>query len=109
MRKELSDGSLSSKKWWNTVNTLSGKSIRSDIPVLKDQHQVYTTAKEKAQKFCQTFAAKCQLDSADDPAPDSQHSTTCKIERVTFKAKDIRKLLRNLQADKATGPDNIPA
>lgn len=62
LRKKLSDGSLSSKKWWNTVNTLSGKSTRTDIPVLKDQHHVYTTAKEKAQKFCQTFAAKCQLD-----------------------------------------------
>ena len=26
LKRELSDSSLSSKKWWNTVNTLSGKS-----------------------------------------------------------------------------------
>lgn len=31
LRNELSDGSLSSKRWWNTVNTLSGKPTRSDI------------------------------------------------------------------------------
>ena len=51
LKKELSDGSLSSKKWWNTVNTLSGKSTRTNIPVLKDKDQVCTTAKQKAQKF----------------------------------------------------------
>ena len=28
---------------------------------------------------------------------------------IAFKVKDIRKLLRNLQPDKATGPDEIPA
>ena len=109
LRKELSDGSLSSKKAWNTVNTLSGKPTRTDIPVLKDQHHVYTTAKEKAQKFCQTFAAKCQLDNADELAPDCPLTTTCKIERVTFKAKDVRRLFKNLQPDKTSGPDNIPA
>ena len=31
------------------------------------------------------------------------------MEKVTFKAKDVKKHLRKLQPDKATGPDNIPA
>ena len=109
LRKELSDGSLSSKKWWNIVNTLSGKSTRTDIPVLKDDQQVYTSARDKAEKFCQTFATKCQLDNAEDPAPQVQQSTTCTKERIAFRHKDVRKLLRNLQPDKATGPDEISA
>jgi len=109
LRKELSDGSLSSKKWWNTVNTLSGKPTRAAIPVLKDGHQVFTTSKDKAEKFCQTFAAKCQLASAEEPAPKVQQSTTCSMKKIAFKVKDIRKLLRNLEPDKATGPDEIPA
>ena len=31
LREELSDGSLTSNQWWNTVNTLSGNSARADI------------------------------------------------------------------------------
>ena len=60
-------------------------------------------------KFCQTFAAKCQLASAEEPAPKVQQSTTCSIKKIAFKVKDIRKLLRNLQPDNATGLDEIPA
>ena len=61
LKKELSDGSLSSKKWWNTINTLSGKSTRADIPVLKDKHQVFTSAKEKAERFCTIFTRNASL------------------------------------------------
>lgn len=46
---------------------------------------------------------------SDEPAPDCPLLTASSMERVTFKAKDIRRLLQNLQPDKATGPDNIPA
>ena len=90
-------------------HTLFRKSTRADIPVLKDEQQVFTSAKGKAEKFCQTFASKCQLDSAEEPAQVLQQTTSCSKERITFRAKDIKKLLRNLQPDKATGPNEIPA
>ncbi len=109
LKRELSDGSLSSKKWWNTVNILSGKSTTADIPVFKDEHQAYTSANDKAEKFCQTFATKCQLDNADEPTPQVQHSTASSKEQIAFRTKDVRKLLRNLQPDKATSSDEIPA
>lgn len=109
LREELSDFSLTSKKWWNTVNTLAGKSTRADIPVLKDGRNVHTTSKDKAEKFCQTFAAKCQLPGAEEPAPEVQHSESCSLEKIAFRVKDVRKLLRNQQPDKATDPDEIPA
>ena len=58
LKRELSDSNLSSKKSGNTVNTLSGKFTWADIPVLKDEHQTFTLANEKAEKFCQTFATE---------------------------------------------------
>ena len=36
-------------------------------------------------------------------------STTSSIEKLTFKPKEVKRHLHNLQPDKATGPDNIPA
>ena len=49
LKRELSDSSLSSKKWWNTVNTLSGKlppnanSRMQRIPLLKFSDQQHTS------------------------------------------------------------------
>ncbi|XP_072021894.1 uncharacterized protein [Amphiura filiformis] len=50
-------------------------------------------SKDKAEKFCQTFAAKCQLASAEESAPEVQHSARCSMEKVAFKVKDSSKRL----------------
>ena len=69
LRKDLADKTLSSKKWWRIVNTLSGRNARSDIPVIEHQQVTYITARDKAETFCQTFAEKCTLHGAEDEAP----------------------------------------
>ena len=55
-----------------------------------------------------TTSVKCRLQAADDPAPDVTSTTTESINIVTFKPKHVKKLLQQLQPDKATGPDHIP-
>ena len=91
LKEEPTDGSLSSKDWLFKVNTLSG--IQTDIPVLKNGDQVYITAKEKAELFSQIFAKKYHLDSADEIAPAVPQSTQHTIAKITFKTKDVHKLL----------------
>ena len=108
IKKELSDGSLSSKEWWSKVNTMSGNKTKADVPVLKNEDQVLTTAKEKAEIFCQTFAKKCHLDDACDPAPDSHNNSHHSIDKIAFRPKDVRRILKKLNVDKANGPDEIP-
>ena len=108
LKEELTDGSLSSKEWWNKVNTLSGRKTKADIPVLKDDDQVYTTAKEKAEALGNIFARKCHLDEAEESAPEVQQATHHVMDKVAFKAKDVKRHLRKLNPDKATGPDEIP-
>ena len=108
LREDLTDKTLSSKKWWRIVNTLSGRTARSDIPVIEHQNIAHITARDKAEIFCKTFAEKCCLQGAEDQAPDVSRSTTKSINKVTFKPKDVRKLLQHVKSDKATGPDQIP-
>ena len=81
--------SLSSKEWWNKVNTISGNTTKADDPVLKNQDQVYTTAKEKAELLSQTLANQCQMEDAYDPAPDVHNSTQHTTNKITFKFKDV--------------------
>ena len=89
------------------VNTLSGRTAHSDIPVIEHQNTAHITARSKAETFCQTFAETCRLQAADDPAPDVTPTTTESINKVIFKPKHVKKLLQQLQPDKATGPDHI--
>lgn len=76
LREDLADKTLSSKKWWRIVNTLSGRTARSDIPVIEHQGVAHTTARAKAETFCQTFAKKCRHQDAEDQAPDVCPTTT---------------------------------
>ncbi|KAJ8356350.1 hypothetical protein SKAU_G00191440 [Synaphobranchus kaupii] len=108
LRKDLADKTLSSKKWWRIVNTLFGRTARSDIPVIEHQGVAHIKVRDKAKTFCQTFAEKCRLQNAEDQAPEVCPTTTKSFDKVVCKPKDIRKLLQHLTPDKATGPDLIP-
>ena len=55
---------------------------KADVPVLKNHNQVFTTAKEKADLFTQTFAQKCHWDDACNPAPDAQSNTHHSIDKI---------------------------
>ena len=108
LKKDLADKTLSSKKWWRIVNSLSGRNARSDIPVIEHQQVAHITARDKAETFCQTFAEKCTLQGAEDVAPHVLPSTSKSFDKIVFKPKHVRKLLQHLKPDKATGPDLIP-
>jgi hypothetical protein len=76
--------------------------------VIEHQKTAHITTRSKAETFCQTFADKCRLQAAHDPAPNVTPTTTESINKVIFKLKHVKKLLQQLQPDKATGPDHIP-
>ena len=90
------------------MNTISENTTKADDPVLKNQDQVYTTAKEKAELLGQTLANQCQMEDVYDPAPDVHNNTQHTIDKITLKFKDVKRILRNLSLDKATSPDEIP-
>ena len=108
LTKELTDNTITGKRWWRLVNSISGRAAVTDIPVIIHNNTAHITAREKAEVFCTAFAQKCHLQDASAPAPHIKQSTSCTIENITFKPKDINRLLKGLKPDKASGPDQIP-
>ena len=108
LTKELTDNSLSGKRWWKLVNSLSGRAAISDISVIIHNDTAHITAREKAEVFSTAFSQKCHLPDASAPAPHITHSPSCTIDNIAFKPKDIKRLLKGLKPDKASGPDQIP-
>ena len=108
LRDELTDTGISSKKWWKTVNSLSGKSSKTSIPVLKKNESLYSSAKEKSEVLADTFANKCKIEDANDTAPEVNKHCTKTMSSFKFKPKEIRQVLKKLNIEKATGMDQIP-
>ena len=108
LREDLTDSNISSKKWWQVVNSLSGKTTQTNIPVIEENGNAHTTARDKAEAFCKIFAEKCRLPHADAPPPILDVETEASLDNITFRPKNVRKQLRRLKPDKATGPDRIP-
>ena len=63
----------------------------------------------KAEALSQQFSSVFNIDSQDEILPTCDTPNFTKINNITFTAKGVEKLLRNLKPGKAAGPDNLPA
>ena len=109
LKNDLADRSLSSKNWWGIVNSLSGGTGHSEIPAIEKSDTVYTTAKDKANIFCEIFAEKCRLEDGHLQPQEAVVHPPVLLDKVVFKPKDITKILRRLKPDKASGLDQVPS
>ncbi len=105
-REKLTSDS-NSKNWWWAVKRLQGVYGHPGIPTLQDASGTYPTSQSKADAFCKLFATKCTIENSDDPPPQVEPLTTNRIDHVMFRPRDIRRRMRKLDPNKATGPDNI--
>ncbi|XP_053387818.1 uncharacterized protein LOC128551202 [Mercenaria mercenaria] len=106
---KLKTGTSSSKDWWKTLKPFITKDSSVSIPPLIDPFTNTPTtndAAEKADLLNTYFAIQTRLDDETPPYP-----TIPPIERqlspVTLIPKEVEDVLRNLQIDKASGPDGI--
>ena len=116
-RNKLSAGNLSDRGWWSTIKQAGGSCRNTAIPTLVDQsgHESVSNT-EKAECFGQLFASKCSLGGNDFPAthhfadfPRVRQRTAQTLSSVHFRQATVRRELRRLNPEKATGPDAVPA
>ena len=78
------------------------------IPPLYHENRFITDFKERAELFNSFFSKKCSLLANHGELPTSLSFRTDKrLSSVTFSAEDIRKIIQDLQHNKAHGHDNI--
>lgn len=109
LKNVLVDRSPSSKKWWGIVNSPSGRTGHSEIPAIEHSHTVYTTAKDKANIFCQIFAEKCGLEDGHLQPQEAPVHPRVLLDKEVFQPKGITKIQRRVKPDKASGPDLVPS
>lgn len=110
LRSRLTRGSMSDKAWWCSLKQAGGQGRGNSIPMLRDSKD-HVTNKEKAECLASHFSKKCSLghDFQGDAFPNVRHAAASAITSVRFRQSTVARALRQLDANKATGPDGIPA
>ena len=97
-----------SRDWWKLVNSfMSKKGIISDeIPPLCKDGVTYYTNKEKANVFNDHFIQQSTLDDDGDTLPEVEFRET-EINEIIISIEEVKTIIKNLNPNKATGPDAI--
>jgi hypothetical protein len=96
------------KKWWTLVAKTMGTGKDSQYPTMTKNDIIYTTDKEKAEVFNETYleSANSVPDNENDILPDiiPPHDL---LENITITEQDVSDILKTLNTKKAYGPDGI--
>ena len=97
-----------SKVYWSLLKLFLNGKKTPNIPPLFYENRFMTDFKEKAQLFNIFFSKQCSLIPNNSSLPaDVNYITDKRLSTVTFSARDIRKIIQNLDSSKAHGHDNL--
>ena len=95
------------KVYWSLLKIFLHKKIPI-IPPLLYENRFIADFKEKAQLFNIFFSKQCSLIPNNSSLPaDVNYITDKRLSTVTFSARDIGKIIQNLDSNKAHGHDNL--
>ncbi len=97
------------KRFWTLANSISKNFQESRFPPMKDSSgAIFSSAQSKANLFAETFASNSTLN---DGGRIISFLTTDgpPLQDIRIQTKSVRRALLNLNINKATGPDEIPA
>ncbi|RVE51677.1 hypothetical protein evm_003649 [Chilo suppressalis] len=97
------------KAFWSLAKSVEANFCRPSLPPLqKPDGTLAHTAEEKANLFVSQFAEASSLDAGSAVPPTSFGCSTA-MSNIRIRQVEVRKVLRNLDENKASGPDGIPA
>jgi hypothetical protein len=104
-----SEAKVNPKKWWGLAKQIMGKNKASTYPSLVSRGNIYTTDKEKADLFNESFLESSTLGTIPNYDFDSDNEvlTENELENVVVKDQDVRDVLSTINVNKAYGPDNM--
>ncbi|KAJ0171262.1 hypothetical protein K1T71_012812 [Dendrolimus kikuchii] len=98
-----------SKAFWSLAKSVESNFCRPSLPpLLRPDGSLAHTAVDKANLFASLFAESSRLDAM-GTLPPSLPQCVLQMPEIRIRQTEVRKTLRNLDTNKASGPDGIPA
>ena len=92
---------------WNVAKEIYGNKVKSTIPTLLDNGKQHSTAEQKANLLADYYASQSQRPNLlQDYVPQTSVNIPG-IGNIPITEDEVHKVLKNLQIDKATGPDGV--
>ena len=97
-----------SRSFWSVAKAVSQNFTKPTIPPLtRANGTIATTATEKANLLAELFALHSTVDFQGKTPPNIP-AVQSTMPEITFRQRDIKRILRELNTKKASGPDEIP-
>ena len=104
---KLIDKTTGPKAYWKIINNLINKCKIPRIPPLLVADKIVTDCKEKVKLFNDYFLVQCRPINNGSTLPDFIPITQSSLDTITMSQKQILDIIKNLNVNKAHGPDNI--
>ena len=98
---------LGSRDFWRIANSVLNKG-KSAIPPLFNGPEMLSSASVKAKLFAKNYSKKSNLDDFGISLPVFPSRTNMKLRSIFITPKMVKKVIRNVDSSKASGPDCIP-
>ena len=107
-RESIASQKLGTKDFWRIVNSVL-KRNKSSLPAIRvSSDRLATTSAEKAEILCQAFAKNSSLDDSGHSLPTFPSRTDASLSIPFISVKQVRRIMKNLDSSKSSGPDGIP-
>ena len=106
-KESITSQKLGSRAFWRIANSVLNKG-KSAIPPLFNGPEVLSSASDEAKLFAKNFSKNSILDDSGISLPVFPSRTSLKLHNISITPKMIKKVIRNLDSSKASGPDCIP-
>ena len=105
--RKLIDKTTGAKAYWKIINTLLNKCKIPRIPPLLVADVIITDCREKVKLFNDYFLSQCRPINNGSTLPVFVQFTQSSLDTIIIKHEDILNIIKNLNVNKAHGPDNI--
>ena len=105
-KESITSQRLGSRDFWQIANSvLKGKLA---IPPLFNGREVLSSASDKAKLFAENFSKNSSLDNSVIFLPVFPSRTNQRLYNISETPKMVKKVIKNLDLSKASGPDCVP-
>ena len=106
MATKLKLDSLSPKQWWKLLKYFIAPNLKSSIPPLETNGQIYAEECEKANILNDFFKDQTLLDERNAEIPDiHSYPVDSPLSNIVLTSDEVESVLKSLPVGKAVGPD----
>ena len=98
------NNNITSRDWWKILKSFIITSKNSSIPPMKNNNEIYTDDKDKANILYDYFKSQsCLYDNSKEP-PQVDKTSTNDLSSIVTNAEEVKSILKTLKIGKASIP-----